>query len=75
MKLLKNEEIHDLQDVVVAQDEGFCYSTLNKFVQILNIRKNYWITLSNVFCESSDVEATSGKLVRPTAYAKSYDSL
>ena len=60
---------------MVAQAEGFHYSTLDKFVQILNIRKNHWITLSNVFCESSEVKAPSGKLIRPTAYAKSYDSL
>ena len=43
--------MNGLQIVIVAQRYGFVMSTEGQsFVQILNIRNNHWITLSNAKC-------------------------
>ena len=54
MNLLKTDDMHGLQDVITAQAEGFhSHSKMEKNGQIMNIRNCHWITLSNVFCEST----------------------
>ena len=58
-KLLKNKEIHDLQDVVVAQAEDFCYSTLNKFVLILNLTSKAILLIAQVFYHNRTISLCS----------------
>ena len=50
----RDNRIGGLEDVVVARKSGFPYSDSGQgFVQIINIRQNHWLTLSNVLCASS----------------------
>ena len=47
-------KIGGLEDVVVSRKGGFpCSGSGQGFVQIINIRQNHWLTLSNVLCASS----------------------
>ena len=47
---------------------------IEQYVQIVHINSSYWITLSNVFCESTEYQAAAGCPVRPVGYGKVYDS-
>ena len=50
----RDNRIGGLEDVVVARKSGFpCSDSGQGFVQIINIRQNHWLTLSNVLCASS----------------------
>ena len=69
-------EYNGMEDVLVTQANGFTYNPkAEKFIQMININHNHWVTISNVFCESSQFEAAPGHFVRPIAFAKVYDSL
>ena len=50
----RDNRIGGLEDVVVARKGGFpCSDSGQGFVQIINIRQNHWLTLSNVLWASS----------------------
>ena len=53
MSLLRNEtyekNIGGLEDVIIAEDQGFhCSDSGDGFVQIVNVRGNHWVTVSNM---------------------------
>ena len=53
MTLLRNEtyekNIGGHQDVIIADDQGFhCSDSGQGFVQIVNVRGNHWVTVSNL---------------------------
>lgn len=59
MTLLRNEtyerDIGGLQDLAVAQQKGFLHSDNGEgFVQIINVRGNQWVTVSNMLCALSE---------------------
>ena len=75
MMLMKKENLHGLQDVLKPQCGGFHHDiNIEQYVQIVHINSSHWITLSNVFCESSEYQAAAGCPVRPVGYWKVYDS-
>ena len=77
MTLLRrvSKNLNGLQDVIVAQKEGFRHDpNVEPFVQILHINNNHWITISNVFSKSYEFEVTPGYRVRPSINAYVYDS-
>ena len=49
MKILQTENsgVSGLQDIVVAQNDG-CSLCSKKFVQIINIRNNHWVVITNI---------------------------
>ena len=78
MTLLRgvSKSLNGLQDIIVAQKEGFHHDpNVELFVQILHISNYHWITISNVFSKSYEFEVTPGYRVRPSIDAYVYDSL
>ena len=45
-------DVGGLEDVVIGRDRGFSHSDCGQgFIKIINVRKNHWLTLSNILWE------------------------